>query len=117
MNRQEALEVLMNLEYDDYDKRNDEAMSMAIAALKPPTPDPDTGLVPCDYCKKPKKLMDDGYYKATPNTKLLPHIGDLVCTPRGEYAISAIDACEDDTFLCQGMTACPMCGRKLEVEG
>ena len=76
-------------------------------------PDPITGLVPCEYCKNPKKLMEDGYYQVTPNTKWLPDIGDLVCTTSGEYAIFAIDGCEDDTFLCQGMTTCPMCGRKL----
>ena len=59
MNRQEAVEILMNLGYDDYDKRNDEAMSMAIAALKPPTPDPDTGLVPCGCGGKAKIWPSD----------------------------------------------------------
>ena len=92
-----------------------QAMIMGAEALRGPQPDPITGMVPCEYCKNPKKLMEDGYYQVTPNTKWLPDIGDLVCTPSGEYAIFAIDGCEDDTFLCQGMTTCPMCGRKLTV--
>ena len=120
MNREEVIEVLTNaLDGLGTAWIVDEAISAAIELLAEDNnvpikqPDPITGLVPCEYCKNPKKLMDDGYYQVTPNTKWIPDIGDLVCTPSGEYAIFAIDGCEDDTFLCQGMTTCPMCGRKL----
>ena len=51
----------MNLGYDDYDKRNDEAMNMAIAALKPPTPATTTGLVPCGCGGKAMLIGLQGY--------------------------------------------------------
>ena len=50
MTREEAAQVLETLCYCDCDKRNDEAVNMAIAALREKQqrqPDPDTGLVPC----------------------------------------------------------------------
>lgn len=54
MTREEAAQVLEALGYDDYDKRNDAAVSMAIAALRGPIPDPVTGLVNCGCGGKAK---------------------------------------------------------------
>ena len=117
MTREEALSVINSVEEELSDRGDAEMeykLDRALCVLGVyEQPDPITGMVPCEYCKNPKKLMEDGYYQVTPNAKWLPDIGDLVCTPSGEYAIVAIDGCEDDTFLCQGMTTCPMCGRKL----
>ena len=54
MTRDEAAEVLKHLVDRFYDKymwsdENVEALT-AIAALRGPQPDPDTGLVPCGWC-------------------------------------------------------------------
>ena len=47
MTREEAIGLLEWINSDYYDNRNDEAVSMAITALRGPIPNPETGLVPC----------------------------------------------------------------------
>ena len=86
---------------------------MAAAALRGPQPDPDTGLKGCLFCK----AMDD--YKALQIDPPFAYKYTVAIVSR-LYKDGNPRARATSTYYGNGkyvLNYCPMCGRKLEVEG
>ena len=120
MNRQEAIEHLKGVHslcmYDHF-LTSDEGDKMldAIDALKPPTPDPDTGLMKCDYCNgggEQKPLFHENNYE--PHTCMQSYI-EISESSYGKKPLICVDLW-DGANACAAfeINFCPMCGRKLE---
>lgn len=120
MTREEAAREIDNTACCFSDKRFRDAMHMAADALRGPQPDPITGLVPCgcEYCNgtnEQKPLFHENNY--SPYTRMESCITVSESMDGKRYLI--------DVDLWDGANACaafeinycPMCGRKLEVEG
>lgn len=120
MNRQEAWENLMvltdeilcGLTYEDMEETANQIKKYA-TLFKPPTHDPDTGLKGCLFCK----AMDD--YKALQIDPAFAYEYTAAIVSR-LYKVSNPHSRGTSTNYGHGKFAlnyCPMCGRKLEVEG
>ena len=108
MTREEAARVLTELaDYEKYEISKDgwlrtvyiPAHLMGAAALRGPVPDPDTGLVPCGWC-------DPDHYLMRFNVQF------WVRASTGKRKWMSVT----QQYKKQ-VNYCPMCGRKLEVEG
>ena len=123
MTREQAIEVLKNRYYSGVTRSrpDDEwrlATDTAIAALRGPQPAPDTGLVPCDYCNgggEQKPLFHENNYE--PHTRMQSYI-EISESSYGKKPLICVDLW-DGANACAAfeINFCPMCGRKLEVEG
>ena len=115
MNREEAAREIDNTACCFSDKRFRDAMHMAAAALRGPHPDPDTGLVPCDYCTDTfdqKPLLQENKYK--PYTRMMSTISIEENNGKHQIEIDLWDG--GNVYAAFEINYCPMCGRKLEVD-
>ena len=125
MTREEAARVLKYLwiERDENAKlmqqltksffERQEALRIGAAALRGPQPAPDTGLKGCLFCK----AMDD--YKALQIDPAFAYKYTVAIVSR-LYKAGNPRARSTSTYYGNGkyvLNYCPMCGRKLEVEG
>ena len=123
MTREEAARVLTELadEYEKYELSKNgwlgttyiPAHRMGVAALRGPQPDPDTGLKGCLFCK----AMDD--YKALQIDPPFAYKYTVAIVSR-LYKDGNPRARATSTYYGNGkyvLNYCPVCGRKLEVEG
>ena len=128
MNREEAdVIVMQTLEWvlrmyeryrtdDKFIAEIKEAFDIAIAALRGPQPDPDTGLAPCDFCTDTfdqKPLFQENKYK--PYTRMMSTISIEEYNGKHQIEIDLWDGA--NVYAAFEINYCPMCGRKLEVEG
>ena len=125
MTKAEAAQVLEEYEgyIDSHDELNGgstvfihEAVKTAIAALIP-TPDPDTGLMKCDYCNgsgEQKPLFHENNYE--PHTCMQSYI-EISESSYGKKPLICVDLW-DGANACAAfeINYCPMCGRKLEED-
>ena len=90
-----------------------EAFDMAIAALRGPQPDPDTGLMNCDYCNggdEQKPLFHENNYE--PHTCMMSTISNEENNGKHQIEIDLWDG--GNVYAAFEINYCPMCGRKLE---
>ena len=117
MTRDEAAEVLKHLVDRFYDKymwsdENVEALT-AIAVLRGPQPDPDTGLMKCDYCNgsgEQYPLFHENNYE--PYTCMMSTISIEENNGKHQIEIDLWDGV--NVYAAFEINYCPMCGRKLE---
>ena len=89
------------------------AIDAAISALRGPQPDAETGLMKCDYCNgsgEQNPLFHEDNYE--PYTCMMSPIS--IEEKNGKHQIE-IDL--GNFYAAFEINYCPMCGRKLEVEG
>ena len=91
------------------------ALPTAIAALRGPQPDPDTGLMKCGYCNgggEQKPLFHENNYE--PHTCMQSYI-EISESSYGKKPLICVDLW-DGANACAAfeINYCPMCGRKLE---
>ena len=101
MNRQEAIAELKRMASTiewDYPLDAQIAIEKAVEALRGPEPDPDTGLVPCEWCG-PERM---GWFS----------VQFWVRASTGKRKWMSVT----QKYKKQ-VNYCPMCGRKLEVKG
>ena len=82
--------------------------------LKPATPDPITGLVPCEYCTDTfdqKPLLQENKYK--PYTCMMSTISIEENNGKHQIEIDLWDG--GNVYAAFEINYCPMCGRKLTV--
>ena len=87
-----------------------------LSALRGPQPDPDTGLMKCDYCTDTfdqKPLLQENKYK--PYTRMMSTISIEENNGKHQIEIDLWDG--GNVYAAFEINYCPMCGRKLEVEG
>ena len=89
-----------------------------LSALRGPQPDPATGLMKCDYCNgggEQKPLFHENNYE--PHTCMQSYI-EISESSYGKKPLICVDLW-DGANACAAfeINYCPMCGRKLEVEG
>ena len=94
------------------------AIDAAISAMRGPEPEPDTGLMKCDYCNgggEQKPLFHENNYE--PHTCMQSYI-EISESSYGKKPLICVDLW-DGANACAAfeINFCPMCGRKLEVEG
>lgn len=135
MTREEAIAVLQ--EFYDYNKtltphgaswlqadiainretqRNlAEALPLAIEAMSRLLTDPETGLVPCDYCNETheqKPLFHENKYE--PYTCMQSYI-EISESADGKRPLVCVDLWDGaNAYAAFEINYCPMCGRKLE---
>ena len=87
-----------------------EAVELALTALRGPEPDPDTGLVPCDYCTDTFDARKQFAEVVNEN------VGKRVkgCWYCNDDVMQVVDSPNKPPI---NATYCGLCGRKLEVEG
>ena len=85
------------------------------AALRRPEPDPDTGLMKCDYCNgggEQKPLFHENNYE--PHTRMQSYI-EISESPYGKKPLIYVDLWDGaNARAAFEINYCPMCGRKLE---
>ena len=92
-----------------------ETAKMLAAALRGPEPDPDTGIMRCDYCTDTfdqKPLLQENKYK--PYTRMMSTISIEEYNGKHQIEIDLWDG--GNVYAAFEINYCPMCGRKLEVE-
>ena len=90
-----------------------EALPLAIEAMSRLLTDPDTGLVPCDYCTDTfdqKPLFQENKYK--PYTRMMSTISIEENNGKHQIEIDLWDG--GNVYAAFEINYCPMCGRKLE---
>ena len=90
-----------------------EAMIIAIAALRGPQPDPDTGLMKCDYCNgsgEQYPLFHENNYE--PYTCMMSTISIEENNGKHQIEIDLWDGV--NVYAAFEINYCTMCGRKLE---
>ena len=90
-----------------------DALDVAITALCGPQPDPDTGLVPCDFCTDTfdqKPLFQENKYK--PYTRMMSTISIEENNGKHQIEIDLWDGV--NIYAAFEINFCPMCGRKLD---
>ena len=116
MTRDEAAEVLKHLVDRFYDKymwsdENVEALT-AIAVLRGPQPDPDTGLMKCDYCNgsgEQYPLFHENNYE--PYTCMMSTISIEENNGKHQIEIDLWDGV--NVYAAFEINYCPMCGADL----
>ena len=84
-----------------------------LSALCGPQPDPDTGLVPCDFCTDTfdqKPLFQENKHK--PYTRMMSTISIEEYDGKHQIQIDLWDG--GNVYAAFEINYCPMCGRKLE---
>lgn len=77
-----------------------------------PQPDPETGLVPCDFCTNTfgrKPLLQENKYK--PHTRMMSTISIEENNGKHQIEIDLWDG--GNVYAAFEINYCPMCGRKL----
>ena len=109
---EEAIKTMQEMLKDCH--RKSDALSVAIAALRGPQPDPITGLMPCEYCTDTfdqKPLLQENKYK--PYTCMMSTISIEENNGKHQIEIDLWDG--GNVYAAFEINYCPMCGRKLTV--
>ena len=92
------------------------SIAVAIAALRGPQPDPDTGLMRCDYCNGTEKpFFHENNYEPHESMQSWIIISESKESKRHLIEVDLWDGA--NAYAAFEINYCPMCGRKLEVEG
>lgn len=115
MNRQEAIQELKRMAATiewDYPLDAQIAIEKAVEALSGPTPDPITGLVPCDFCTDTfdqKPLLQENKYE--PYTCMMSTVSIEENNGKHQIEIDLWDG--GNVYAAFEINYCPICGRKL----
>ena len=122
MTLEQAIEVLIS-RYNSgviRSRTNDDEWRLAtetvIAALRGSQPDPATGLMACDYCNGTEKpFFHENNYEPHESMQSWIIISESKESKRHLIEVDLWDGA--NTYAAFEINYCPMCGRKLEVEG